>query len=151
VAVFIGAIPGALPPLIGWVAATGSLGIGGWVLFLIQFFWQFPHFWAIAYVGFDDYLKAGINMLPSREKESKFTAVQCMFYSLILIPMGVMPRMVGLTGNIGMWVSIGCGAMYFMASYIFYHKNNYIAARRVMFASFVYLPMVLLALILNKP
>jgi len=150
IAVFIGAIPGALPPLIGWVAGTGSLGIGGWVLFLLQFFWQFPHFWAIGYVGFDDYLKAGINMLPSREKESRFTAVQCMFYSLILIPLAVMPRMVHLTGNIGTWVCLACGFMYFLASYMFYRENNYKAARRVMFASFIYLPVVLMALILDK-
>ena len=150
IAVFIGAIPGALPPLIGWVAATGSMGVGGWILFLIQFFWQFPHFWAIAWVGYDDYSKAGINMLPSREKETKFTALQCMFYSLILVPMAIMPRTVGMTGNIGMWVCMACGAMYFAASLVFYINNDHKSAKRVMFSSFIYLPVVLLALLFDK-
>src|SRR6202012_6166224 len=108
----IGAITGALPPLIGWVAATGSFGLGGWVLFLFQFFWQFPHFWAIAWVGYEDYARAGISMLPTREKETKFTGLQCMFYSLILIPMAIIPRAIGLTGNIGMWVCMACGLFY---------------------------------------
>ena len=150
VAVLIGAIPGALPPLIGWVAATGSFGIGGWVLFLLQFFWQFPHFWAIAWVAFDDYANAGIKMLPTREKESRFTGLQCMFYSLILIPMAVMPRITGLTGNTGMWVCILCGMLYFAASVVFYRHNDYKSARRVMFTSFFYLPTILLALLLDK-
>ncbi len=150
VAVLIGAIPGALPPLIGWVAATGSLGIGGWVLFTLQFFWQFPHFWAIAWVAFDDYNKAGIRMLPTREKETRFTGIQCMLYSFVLIPMAMVPHAIGLTGNIGMWVCVACGIMYFAASIIFYLKNNHQSARRVMFASFIYLPTILLALVIDK-
>lgn len=150
IAVLLGAIPGALPPLIGWVAATGTLSMGGWVLFLLQFFWQFPHFWAIAYVAFDDYSRAGIRMLPTREKESKFTALQCMFYSLVLIPMAVAPRFLMLTGNIGMALCILCGIMYFAASVNFYVKNDHKAARQVMFASFVYLPVILLALVCDK-
>jgi protoheme IX farnesyltransferase len=150
IAVFIGAIPGALPPLIGWVAATGSLGIGGWVLFLLQFFWQFPHFWAIAYVAFDDYTRAGIRMLPTKEKETKFTALQCMFYSLVLIPLGIVPRFIGLTGNWGMMLCVLSALMYFVASVIFFKNNNHKSARRVMFASFIYLPVILLALICDK-
>jgi len=150
VAVLIGAIPGALPPLIGWVAATGSFSAGGWILFALQFFWQFPHFWAIAWVAFDDYNRAGIRMLPTREKETRFTAIQCMMYSLVLIPMATVPRMIGLTGSIGMWVCILCGLMYFVASIVFYIKNDHKSARRVMFASFIYLPVVLLALVIDK-
>ncbi|MBA3828922.1 MAG: protoheme IX farnesyltransferase [Taibaiella sp.] len=150
VAVFIGAIPGALPPLIGWAAATGSIGLGGWVLFLIQFFWQFPHFWAIAWVGYDDYHNAGIHMLPSKDGKTRFTGLQCMFYSLILIPLAVMPRAIGLTGNTGMWICIACGIMYFIASMIFFIKNDHKSARRVMFSSFIYLPTVLLALFFDK-
>jgi heme o synthase len=151
VAVLIGAIPGALPPLIGWVAATGSFGIGGWILFTLQFFWQFPHFWAIAWVAFDDYNRAGIRMLPTREKETRFTGIQCMMYSLVLIPMAMVPHAIGLVGNPGMWVCVLCGLMYFGASIIFYLKNDHKSARRVMFASFIYLPTVLLALVINKP
>ncbi len=150
IAVLIGAIPGALPPLLGWVAATGSIGVGGMTLFLIQFFWQFPHYWAIGWVGYDEYLKAGISMLPSQERSSKFTAMQCMFYSIILIPMAVVPRVVGMTGNIGMWVAIICGLLYFIASIVFYINNDYKSARRVMFASFIYLPVVLLAFYFDK-
>ena len=150
VAVLIGAIPGALPPLIGWVAATGSFGIGGWVLFSLQFFWQFPHFWAIAWVAFDDYNRAGIRMLPTRERETRFTGIQCMLYSLVLIPMAMVPRLIGLTGNIGTLVCVLCGIMYFIASIIFYVKNDYKSARRVMFASFIYLPSILLSLVIDK-
>ena len=150
VAVLIGAFPRALPPLIGWVAATGSLGVGGWILFLIQFFWQFPHFWAIAWVGYEDYLKAGIRMLPSKEGKTRFTGLQCMFYSIVLIPLAVMPRTVNLSGNIGMWISIAAGILYFLASVIFYLRNDHASAKRVMFASFIYLPIVLLALLFDK-
>ena len=150
VAVFIGAIPGAFPPLIGWVAATGSFGIGGWILFLIQFFWQFPHFWDIAWVGYEDYCKAGIFMLPSKEGKTKFTGLQCMFYSLVLIPLVVMPRTIQLSGNIGMWVSMALGLLYFLASYNFFRKNDKKSAKMVMYTSFVYLPTVLLALLFDK-
>ena len=150
VAVLIGAIPGALPPLIGWVAATGSLGVGGWVLFSLQFFWQFPHFWAIAWVAFDDYNQAGIRMLPTKEKDTRFTGIQCMLYSLVLIPLATLPHMMGLIGVVGMWVCMLGGGMYFIASIIFYLKNDHKSARRVMFASFIYLPVVLLALVIDK-
>jgi protoheme IX farnesyltransferase len=150
VAVLIGAIPGALPPLIGWVAATGGFEAGGWILFTLQFFWQFPHFWAIAWVAFDDYNNAGIRLLPTREKETRFTGIQCMMYSLVLIPMATVPRFLGLTGNIGMWVCLLCGVMYFAASVVFYVKNDHKSARRVMFTSFIYLPAILLALVMDK-
>lgn len=150
IAVFIGAIPGALPPLIGWVAATGSIDAGGLVLFFLQFFWQFPHFWAIAWVAFDDYAAAGMKMLPTREKESRFTAIQCIMYSLVLIPMAMLPKMLGMTGSIGTWSSVACGVLYLAASIAFYVRNDHKSARRVMFASFIYLPVVLLALVIDK-
>ena len=159
VAVLIGAIPGALPPLIGWVAATGNigfggapgmLGMGGWLLFALQFFWQFPHFWAIAFVAFDDYNNAGIRMLPTREKETRFTGLQCMLYSAVLIPMALVPYMINLTGKIGTGFSLACGIMYFVASIMFFRKNDYASAKKVMFASFIYLPVILLALLCDK-
>jgi protoheme IX farnesyltransferase len=150
IAVLIGAIPGALPPLIGWVAATGSFGMGGWVLFSLQFFWQFPHFWAIAWVAYDDYNRAGIRMLPTKERETRFTGIQCMLYSMVLIPLAMLPRAIGITGNIGTLVGVLCGLIYFIASIIFYIKNDYKSARRVMFASFFYLPTLLLALVIDK-
>ena len=150
ISVFIGAIPGAMPPLIGWAAATGGLSLGGWMLFLVQFFWQFPHYWAIAWVCFEDYARAGLRMLPSHEGKTKFTGLQCMFYSIVLIPLVVLPRTIGLSGNWGMWISIVCGVLYFAASVQFFRKNDRASARRVMFASFIYLPVVLLALYFNK-
>jgi len=150
VAVFIGAIPGALPPLIGWTAATGSIDAGGLVLFALQFFWQFPHFWAIAWVAYDDYANAGIKMLPTREKESKFTAIQCIMYSMVLIPMAMLPLQFGMTGTIGTALAVACGLLYFGASIAFYMKNDHKSARRVMFVSFIYLPVTLLALVIDK-
>lgn len=151
IATFIGAIPGALPPLIGWVAATGSLsGLGGWSLFLIQFFWQFPHFWAIAWVGFEDYERAGIRMLPSKEGKTSFTGLQCIFYSLTLIPLAMLPHQIGLTGITGTWVCIAAALLYCFASFIFYIRNDRTSAKRLMYSSFIYLPTVLLALLIDK-
>lgn len=154
IAVFIGAIPGALPPLLGWVAGSNelfsSLAVGGWVLFLFQFFWQFPHYWAIGWVGYDEYQKAGISMLPSQERESRFTGLQCMFYSVVLIPMAVIPRFMNMCSNWGMWLMILGGVMYFAASVNFYRKNDFKSAKQVMYVSFIYLPLVLLALYFTK-
>jgi protoheme IX farnesyltransferase len=150
IATFIGAIPGALPPLIGWVAGTGHFGLGGWALFLIQFFWQFPHFWAIAWVGYEDYLKAGIRMLPSKEGKTSFTGLQCIFYSLTLIPLAMLPHQLGLSGQVGMWVSIAAALLYCFASFIFYIRNDRTSAKRLMYASFIFLPTVLLALLIDK-
>lgn len=150
IAVFVGAIPGALPPLIGWVAATGQVGVEAWALFLIQFFWQFPHFWAIAWVGFEDYERAGIRLLPSREGKTRFTGLQCMFYSLVLVPLALVPRMLGMTGNIGMFVCMAMGILYFAAAVLFFIRNDHKTAKWVMFASFIYLPVVLLALLIDK-
>ncbi len=150
IAVFVGAIPGALPPLIGWVAATGHISIEGWVLFLIQFFWQFPHFWAIAWVGYDDYERAGIHMLPSGGGKTKFTGMQCMFYSIVLIPVTMLPKSLQMTGTIGTVICVAAGICYFLASAYFYVKNDHRSAKTVMFTSFIYLPTVLLALVLDK-
>lgn len=150
IAVFIGAIPGALPPLLGWAAATGGLGVGGWVLFLFQFFWQFPHYWAIGWVGYDEYKKAGISMLPSQERTSRFTGLQCMFYSVVLIPLALVPRYLNMCNNWGMWIMMLGGIFYFMASVNFYRKNDFKSAKQVMYASFIYLPLVLLALYFTK-
>jgi len=154
IATFIGAIPGALPPLIGWVAATGTLfgegSLGGWAIFLIQFFWQFPHFWAIAWVGFEDYERAGIRMLPSKEGKTSFTGLQCIFYSLTMIPLAMLPQQLGMVGMTGTWVCIAAGLMYCLASFVFYVRNDKTSAKRLMYSSFIYLPTVLLALLIDK-
>lgn len=154
VCILIGAIPGALPPLIGWVAATGTItemsDMGGWSLFLIQFFWQFPHLWAIAWVGYEDYLKAGIRMLPSIEGKTSFTGLQCMFYSITLIPLAIIPYQLGMIGLIGLWSAIILGVFYFIASFNFYLKNDRVSAKRLMYASFIYLPIVLIMMLVDK-
>ncbi|MFM2203610.1 MAG: protoheme farnesyltransferase [Bacteroidota bacterium] len=154
IAVLVGAIPGAMPPLLGWVAATNRIGFegagtGGWILFAVQFFWQFPHFWSIAWVAYDDYAKAGIKLLPSSAGRTSFTGLQCMLYSLVLIPISMLPR-IHMTGVIGMSVAIVMGIIYFYTSYLFYQHNDEKSARRVMFASFFYLPIVLIAYLLDK-
>lgn len=154
ICILIGAIPGALPPLIGWVAATGTLfelsDFGGWSLFLIQFFWQFPHLWAIAWVGHEDYQKAGIRMLPSREGKTSFTGLQSMFYSITLIPLVLIPYELGIVGKLGMWLSIILGVFYFIASFNFYLKNDKVSAKKLMYASFIYLPVVLMVMLFDK-
>lgn len=124
--------------------------MSGWALFFIQFLWQFPHFWAIAWVGYEEYLKAGIRMLPSNAGKTTFTGLQCMFYSLALIPVSMLPHNIGFSGLTGMWVSVGCGILYFLASLNFYRKNDKKSAKLLMYVSFAYLPTVLLALILDK-
>ncbi len=154
IAVLVGAIPGAMPPLLGWVAGTNRIGFegagaGGWILFAVQFFWQFPHFWSIAWVAYDDYAKAGIKLLPSSAGRTTFTGLQCMLYSLVLIPISMLPRL-HITGVIGMSVAIIMGVIYFYTSYLFYQHNDEKSARRVMFASFFYLPIVFVAYLLDK-
>lgn len=150
----VGAIPGALPPLIGWVSATGTIfeptDIGGWGVFAVQFFWQFPHLWAIAWVGHEDYQKAGMHMLPSKEGKTTFTGLQSMFYSLTLIPIVVLIKQIGLIGSLGMWASIVLGVFYFLASFNFYLKNDKDSAKKLMFSSFIYLPVVLVVMLFDK-
>src|SRR5205085_4871981 len=104
VAVLVGAFPGALPCLIGWVAATGEFSAGGWALFSIQFLWQFPHFWAIAWVAHKDYVRAGFRLLPGDKGPAKFTALQTIMYSTLMIPVGILPFYFGIIGIISMCV-----------------------------------------------
>lgn len=151
ISVFVGAIPGSLPCLIGWVAATDHMGsIAAWTLFIIQFFWQFPHFWAIAWIGHEDYEKAGMKMLPSQGKVGQFTASQCVLYSAILIPMSALPMVAGLGGWISV-VGLILGASWMLYKSILFLKDTSDAnARQVMFSSFVYLPVVLITLVVDK-
>jgi protoheme IX farnesyltransferase len=148
-AVFIGAIPGAIPPLLGWVAATNQFGMGAWLLFSIQFLWQFPHFWSIAWVLDEDYKKAGFKMLPTGERD-KDSAFQSVLYAFSLIPLGFMPYIFGMAG----WMSvllIGAVSLWFfyLALQLFIHCDIP-SARKLMFGSFVYLPVVQIALVIDK-
>jgi len=156
VAVFVGAIPGALPPLLGWVAATGYVGYEALVIFGIQFIWQFPHFWAIAWVSHDDYSKAGFKLLPSAGKQDLQTAIQIMIYTLFLLPMGLLPAKLGLTGiNSALVVTI-CGVL-FLAQTLMLMRDCLMegskarkSALKIMFGSFIYLPVAQIAFILDK-
>ena len=150
IAVLVGAFPGALPCLIGWVAGNDDFAIGGWILFGIQFLWQFPHFWAIAWVAHQDYSKAGFKLLPADNGPTKFTAVQAIMYSALMIPVGILPKVFGMTGNISLWIVLAANLFMVMQSVRLYNQMDVKAARRVMFSSYIYLPIVLLALLADK-
>lgn len=150
ISVLVGAFPGALPCLIGWVAGSGVFSIGGWILFSIQFLWQFPHFWAIAWVAQKDYAAAGFKLLPSREGPTKFTAVQTVMYSMMMIPVGMLPYYFKISGITSMWIILICNLGMVFVSIQLYIKMNVSAARRVMFSSYFYLMIVLLSLLFDK-
>lgn len=150
IAVLVGAFPGALPCLIGWVAGNDDFSTGGWILFGIQFLWQFPHFWAIAWVAHNDYSKAGFKLLPSDLGPTKFTALQAVMYSVLMIPVGILPYYFGLTGETSMWILILANLFMVIQSIRLYREMDVKAARRVMFSSYIYLPIVLLSLLADK-
>lgn len=151
IAVFVGAIPGALPPLLGWTAATGVLSYEAWLIFGIQFIWQFPHFWAIAWVADDDYKKAGFRLLPNGGKRDLNTAIQIMIYTMCLIPMGLLPATFGITGIYSAVIATVCGVLFFAQTFSLMKDDNQLqSARRIMFGSFLYLPIVQLAYLLDK-
>ena len=156
IAVLMGAVPGALPCLIGWAAGDDQLSTGGWILFAFQFFWQFPHFWAIAWVAHRDYSSVGFKLLPANEGPTKFTAIQTIAYSLLLVPVTVLPYFTGMCSydTIAGMISIGMiiVANLFMIGrcVVLYRTMEVSAARRVMFGSYMYLPVVMFALLLSK-
>ena len=156
IAVLVGAIPGALPCLIGWAAGNNDLAIGGWILFAFQFFWQFPHFWAIAWLAHQDYTKAGFKLLPSEEGPTKFTALQTIAYSLLLLPVSLAPYVTGMCSIAGVQGKIGLGLVILANLFMIwrcvslYRNMDVGSARWVMFGSYLYLPVVMLALLLSK-
>jgi protoheme IX farnesyltransferase len=150
ISVLIGAIPGALPCLIGWVAATDDFSAGGWILFAIQFLWQFPHFWAIAWVAHRDYTAAGFKLLPGDKGPTKFTALQTIMYSALMIPVGVLPYYYNMAGMVSMWIVLVCNLWMLMVSVKLYVRMDVKSARGVMFSSYFYLMIVLLSLYANK-
>ena len=148
--VLVGGIPGALPCLIGWAAGQDELSIGGWVLFAIQFFWQFPHFWAIAWIAHGDYTRAGFKLMPSVEGPTKYSAMQALIYSFVLLPAGFLPYLVEMSGIISLWIVFAANLFMIFQCYRLYREMEKKAARRVMFSSYIYLPVVLLALLADK-
>lgn len=151
VAVIIGAIPGALPTLIGCVAYEGTLTALAIVLFGIQFFWQFPHFWAIAWLGHKDYTGAGYYLLPSSNGEkNEQVGMQSLIYGMMLLPLGLMPYWMGVSGIISAVLVTVLGIYYSALCWQLYRKCTDEAAKKLMFTSFFYLPMVLILFLIDK-
>ena len=158
VAVFVGAFPGALPCLIGWAAGNNAVfergngwqDYGGWVLFGLQFLWQFPHFWAIAWIAHKDYSGAGFKLLPTETGPTKMTAMQAIIYAMMLIPVTALMYTINLTGIYGIGVVMVANLFLIWQCIRLYREMDAKAARRVMFGSYIYLPVVLLAMLADK-
>ncbi len=150
IAVLVGAFPGALPCLIGWVAGNDDFAYAGLALFLIQFLWQFPHFWAIAWVSHTDYSRVGFKLLPAKEGPTRFTALQSIMYAVLMIPIGFLPHYLNLTGSVSMWILLVANIFMVVQCIRLYQNMGVPAARRVMFSSYIYLPIVYLALLADK-
>ena len=149
-AVLVGAFPGAIPPLLGWVAASGEFTSAAVVLFLLQFFWQFPHFWSIAWILDDDYKKAGYQLLPSTSGRTKESATQIIIYSAVLIPLSLLPHIFGISGQLSMIVVTIGSILLTLFSYKLYQSLSIKDAKRLMFASILYNPLVLISLLIDK-
>ena len=150
IAVFVGAIPGALPPLIGWAASTNDISLEALIIFSIQFIWQFPHFWAIAWVCDDDYKRAGFKLLPNNGKKNFSTAVNIMTYTMFLIPLGLLPTIFGITGLVSGVVAVVCAILFLIQTLRLIKDYSKTSALRIMFGSFIYLPVVQLTYIFDK-
>lgn len=149
IAVFVGALPGAFPPMIGWVAATNHFGWAPGILFAIQFFWQFPHFWAIGWLAFDEYKKAGIQMMPGNGKTTE-TAFRIMVYTLFLIPVGWLPYLLGMTGINSALIAMVGGILFLAQTFHLMRTCTDKAALQMMFGSLLYLPIVQIVYLLDK-
>jgi len=146
----VGAFPGAVPPLIGWTAARGTMSIEAWVLFAILFLWQFPHFLAIAWMYREDYSRAGILMLPVVEPDGRVTAQQIVVYTLMLIPVSLLPTVLGMSGRVYLYGAIVLGLLFLYSSIRAAFSMSRQQARRLLLASVLYLPLLFILMVLNK-
>lgn len=149
-ATVIGAIPGALPPVIGWAAATGDLSRGGWVLFGIVFLWQLPHFLAIAWIYRDDYARAGFPMLPVIEPDGRSTGRQVVVYAAALLPLSLAPTIAGMAGPVYFVVALVLTTAFLLLSIEFARTRSVPAARQLFFASIAYLPLLWIFMIAGR-
>lgn len=149
-AVLVGAVPGALPLLIGWAAGADAIGEGGWALFAIQFLWQFPHFWAIAWIGHKDYARAGFKLLPAGGEPNKLIALQAVLYTLLLIPAGLLPYYLHISGPVSAIVVLLVTLFFLYRAFNLYRKCDVPAARKLMFGSYIYLMIMQFALLFDK-
>jgi protoheme IX farnesyltransferase len=147
----IGAIPGAMPPLIGYAAASGTLTWDAWILFAILFIWQFPHFYAIAWMYREDYERAGIRMLPVVEPDGESTARRILLYSLILIPISLVPKFLVMTGNLYLIGALALGLLFLYAGVRVSFDRTRQQARRVLLASVIYLPVLYGLMLFDRP
>jgi protoheme IX farnesyltransferase len=149
-ATVIGAVPGAIQPMMGWSAVTGHLGLAAWVLFAILFLWQMPHFLAIAWLCREDYERAGFPMLTVGDTGGRRTARQVVLYGAALVPISLMPAVLGLLGGIYFAGALALGLVYLAAGVAFARRRTMPGARWLMIASILYLPAVLLAMLLDR-
>jgi heme o synthase len=149
-ATVIGAIPGALPPVIGWAAARGSLSQGAWVLFAIVFLWQLPHFLAIAWLYREDYARAGFPMLPVIEPDGRSTARQALFYCAALLPVSLAPTLLGMTSTVYFVSALGLGLLFLGLTLKFARTRAVADARRLFFGSIIYLPILWILMIAGR-
>jgi heme o synthase len=150
VATLVGAVPGALPPLIGWTASHGSLSIGGLALFAIVFLWQIPHFMAIAWLYRDDYGKAGFPMLPVIDPGGRRAATQAVVYSLALWPVSLVPAFAGVSGQVYLACAVALGGVLMWLALRFRSERSDRTARALFFGSITYLPLLWAAMIANS-
>ena len=146
----VGAFPGAMPPLMGWTAATGHAGLEAWALFAILFAWQFPHFLAIAWMYREDYARAGILMLPVVEPDGRLTAQQIVIWTLLLVPVSLFPAALGTAGSIYFYGAFLLGLLFLAASLHAAFSNSRRGARRLLLASVLYLPVLFGLMVFNK-
>ena len=146
----VGAIPGALPPLMGWAASRGQLEGGGWALFAILVFWQMPHFFAIAWMYKDEYAKAGFKMLPSVDPDGSRTAQQAVSHTMGLLLVSLSPFVLHMAGKFYLVAAIFLGGYYLWCAIQFGRKLDHASAKKLFFASIIYLPLLLIALVADK-
>ena len=146
----VGAVPGAMPPLIGYAAASGHLDAAALTLFLILFVWQFPHFYAIAWMYREDYARGGIRMLPVTQPDGESTARRIVACSLLLIPISLVPRWLGMTGSVYVAVAVAAGVMFLYFGLRLGRERSSMRARRVLLASVLYLPVLLAVMVLDR-
>lgn len=146
----VGAVPGALPPLMGWAAARGELSGGGWALFAILAFWQMPHFFAIAWIYRDEYAKAGFQMLPAVDPDGRRTARQSLSHTLALLLIGLCPFLFHITGHVYLVSALLLGLAYFGCAVRFARRLDLPSAKLLFFASIVYLPLILIGMVVDK-
>ncbi len=147
----VGAIPGALPPLLGWAAATGEIGWGGAALFALLFFWQMPHFLALAWMYRNDYERAGFRMLPSIDPHGDATSRQILFFAAGLLPLSIIPTLVNLSGTLYLVGAFILGMIFVMLGFRFMKERTNRTARAVFHFSLIYLPLLLLLMIVDEP